>query len=368
MCGASVFVLSHFCTKCGYYFGKSKKLNYAPAVIPEEEPVVVHFCPACGNPVVKDSAICGHCQADIPQISLIRDAITGAQCPQCSVFVIEAPFCFNCGFRLVGNTNYAHYPNIKTRVNPGANHYYKELLLDRYELFRFHGEDCYGKVWSAYDMQIEGKVVIRILPPHFISNEKEFSDFYKKFESVLNLKHDNISRVYDVLFDRMSSFIIMECIDGLTLDNFESRSDLLPYQEWILYLKQICNGLDCAHKKGVYHGDIGRKNVMITPDREGTIKIINFGLYTIFRAKLPESYFKNRYPDVPPEVRDGREIGPWSDLYSIAYMTFKELNSPYWPLPNKVNAALLKALSEDPKSRFENILDFSEAVSEAYRP
>ena len=90
------------------------------------------------------------------------------------------------------------------------------------------------------------------------------------------LKHPNIVRILDHGIEDGIHFLVMEFVEGLTLDRLIERKGKLSIEETISYTEQAFAGLQAAYQAGVVHRDIKPANLMVTPD--GTVKIMDFGI------------------------------------------------------------------------------------------
>ena len=113
--------------------------------------------------------------------------------------------------------------------------------------------------------------------------KREFREdelFVKKFQSeaqaAAGLMHPNIVNVYDVGEDRGLYFMVMELVEGITLEEYIQKKVRLTPKEVISITLQVCAGIEAAHNNGIIHRDIKPQNIMIS--KEGKVKVTDFGI------------------------------------------------------------------------------------------
>ncbi|MEZ8738568.1 serine/threonine-protein kinase [Photobacterium swingsii] len=145
-----------------------------------------------------------------------------------------------------------------------------------------HGGMC--NVYRATDLLLEAAgvsnhfVAIKALQNEFVNQPDAAKVLIHEAQTTQKLSHPNIIRVYDFGIDKKTYYIVMEYLDGETLDVViqRSRPHGLPYQRAISLLDQMMSALSYAHKNGVVHADLKPSNIMLT--RDGDIKVFDFGI------------------------------------------------------------------------------------------
>src|SRR5262249_17542752 len=117
-----------------------------------------------------------------------------------------------------------------------------------------------GEVYKARDTRLKRDLAIKICSAQFSER------FEREARVVASLNHPNICQLYDV----GPNYLVMELVDGETL------SGPLPMETALNYARQIAEGLEAAHEKGIMHRDLKPANVKITP--AGVVKVLDFGL------------------------------------------------------------------------------------------
>ncbi|MBI3207513.1 MAG: serine/threonine-protein kinase [Candidatus Solibacter usitatus] len=137
--------------------------------------------------------------------------------------------------------------------------------LGPYEILSLLGEGGMGSVWKARDPRLGRYVAIKVAKEKF--NER----FDREARAVAALNHPNICTLYDI----GPNYLVMEYIEGPTLTARIGKEGM-PLEEAMPILRQLIDGIEAAHEKGIYHRDLKPDNIKITP--EGTVKVLDFGL------------------------------------------------------------------------------------------
>jgi serine/threonine protein kinase len=131
-----------------------------------------------------------------------------------------------------------------------------------------------GHVYRARDTRLERAVALKLLPEEF----RDRSDRQRRFQSearlISSLNHPHICALFDVGEQDGISFLVMEYLDGETLEDRLTRGPL-PASEVLRYAAQIADALDHAHQSHITHRDLKPSNVMLTATG---VKLLDFGL------------------------------------------------------------------------------------------
>jgi serine/threonine protein kinase len=148
-------------------------------------------------------------------------------------------------------------------------------------------------------------------------------DFSEKFryeaKTIARLNHENIVKVYDIEEFYRTIFIIMEYLEGVSLDSILERMPRLPLPRVLDILLQVCAGLEYAHEQDIVHQDIKPGNIFI--QRNNRAKIVDFGLACppgTIDCGLPGTLFY-----MAPEQIDGETMNERTDIYSLGITAFE---------------------------------------------
>jgi eukaryotic-like serine/threonine-protein kinase len=156
-------------------------------------------------------------------------------------------------------------------------------LKGRYVVSEHVGTGGYASVWRATDKELNRDVAIkRLLRDHWRGASPE--DVQKVLEEGRNaarLKgHRNIVEVYEVIEDSGEAFLVMEYVDGPSLDRIFKehalKGDWIPVSDALDYLNQILEGLVFAHSSGLIHRDVKPSNILVS--KLGVAKLADFGI------------------------------------------------------------------------------------------
>ncbi len=132
-----------------------------------------------------------------------------------------------------------------------------------------------GEVYLADDLSLDRKVALKFLPDAFTGDPERMARFEREAKVLASLNHPNIAAIYGLEQAEGKLFIVMELVEGETLAQRISKGSL-PVDEALAICRQIAEGLEAAHEKGVIHRDLKPANVMITEGDK--VKILDFGL------------------------------------------------------------------------------------------
>ena len=174
----------------------------------------------------------------------------------------------------------------------------QQLLAGRYRGFRLGayaildqiGRGGMGAVYLAEHTELHRKVAIKVLVTAKDDDQKlAVERFLREARSAAALDHPNIVRIFDVCRHGDVPYLVMEFVDGETLQQILDRDGTIPYTAAADHVAQAASGLQHAYEKGFVHRDIKPGNLI--RDRSGTVKILDMGLArsnTNARDKLTE--------------------------------------------------------------------------------
>jgi serine/threonine protein kinase len=146
--------------------------------------------------------------------------------------------------------------------------------LGPYEILAALGAGGMGEVYRARDTRLERNVAIKVLPASLSSDPSSRQRLEREAKVVSKLNHPHICTLHDIGHQDGADFLLMELVEGETLDQRLLKGSLSPDQT-LRYATQIAGALAKAHKLGIVHRDLKPSNVMLT--KSGT-KLMDFGL------------------------------------------------------------------------------------------
>ena len=152
--------------------------------------------------------------------------------------------------------------------------------LGSYQILSLLGTGGMGVVYKARDTRLNRSVAIKVLPPDQVSDPERKRRFIQEARAASALNHPNIITIHDIGSEGGIDFIVMEYVEGKTLDQLIPRKGM-RLNEALKLAVQMADALAKAHSAGIVHRDLKPTNVMVTDD--GLVKVLDFGL-----AKLTE--------------------------------------------------------------------------------
>jgi Tol biopolymer transport system component len=143
--------------------------------------------------------------------------------------------------------------------------------LGVYEITAPLGAGGMGEVYRARDSKLGRDVAIKVLPAVFAGDAHYMARFEREAQVLASLNHPNIAAVYGI----EQNALVMELVEGQTLAD-RIAAGALSIDEALPIARQIADGLEAAHDRGVVHRDLKPANVKITP--AGVVKLLDFGL------------------------------------------------------------------------------------------
>ncbi|MBX3411390.1 MAG: transporter substrate-binding protein [Pirellulales bacterium] len=191
--------------------------------------------------------------------------------------------------------------------------------LGKYEIRSIVGQGGMGVVYRAHDPMIERDVAVKLLAEHLTTDETATQRFMAEARAAGKLSHPNVTAVYEICHDAPRYYIVMELLEGGSLDTEIEQSGARSVLNATRAIIDACQGVAAAHAAGVIHRDIKPANFMRAAD--GTIKVTDFGLakslantsrhITQTGSVLGTPYFMS------PEQCMGKPLDPRTDIYSL---------------------------------------------------
>ena len=269
----------------------------------------------------------------------------------------------------------------------------QEIL--NYVIIRKIGDGGMGSVYLAKNKSIHQFVAIKMLHPQYSNNPLLRERFRNEAIMLSSLNHPNIVKFLNYVENDQGIFLIMEYVDGMTLeDHINKKSGLIVEERAYPMFRQILDAFSYAHKHQIVHRDIKPSNILI--DRDGNIKILDFGIAQIL-SETNDSGIKGggTASYMSPEQVHDRPLDPRSDIYSLGVVFYQMLTgkppydltalSPFdikqkvlsEPLPpmretypyvaEELQGIINKAMGKEPVSRYQNCNEMKKDVVRAHK-
>jgi len=148
--------------------------------------------------------------------------------------------------------------------------------LGKYTLHEELGRGGFGTVYRATDTTLGREVALKVLHPQLTTDPDFLDKFRKEARTVAQLKSRDIVTIHELGEVDGRVFIAMEYMEGGSLKDKLEKDGALSFDQTLRVMRQVCAGLDVAHKKGLVHRDIKPANILF--DSEGNAVISDFGL------------------------------------------------------------------------------------------
>ncbi|NUU25454.1 MAG: serine/threonine protein kinase [Streptomycetaceae bacterium] len=224
------------------------------------------------------------------------------------------------------------------------------VVAGRYQLENRIGRGGSGRVWEARDLRRPRRVAVKALGMPGDTDEFHQQRFMQEFQLVAGLAHPNIVRMFDAVEDGDDLFLVMEFLEGRSLDEV-LRHGRLPYQDACGIGTQLCAALTHAHDAGVVHRDLKPSNVMVCSD--GRVVIMDFGIAKDVGAdrRLTATGVMIGTPlYMAPEMILGTQLTASADLYALGCLMYEMVGGtlPFPPEGQLISLILAKISSDAP--------------------
>jgi serine/threonine protein kinase len=268
-------------------------------------------------------------------------------------------------------------------------------ISGKYKLMELIGAGGMGAVYLCEHVHMQRLVALKVLPTDKLSDESSLERFYREARAAGKLDHPNIVRAHDIDKDGTTHFLVMEYVDGASLQDIVANHGKLDPVRAANYIRQAALGLQHAHEAGLVHRDVKPGNLLV--DRSGTVKVLDLGLARFF--KPGKDNVTERYDDgavlgtadyLAPEQAMHNKVDIRADIYSLGATFFYILTgrAPFedgtltqkllWhqirkiqsvadyrgDVPPEMAAVIEKMLSKSPEDRYQT----PQAVVDALAP
>jgi WD40 repeat protein len=220
-----------------------------------------------------------------------------------------------------------------------------------------------GEVYRGRDPRLGREVAVKVLPEGVAGDADRLRRFEREARAVAALNHPNILTVYDVGTHEGVPYVVMELLEGETLQELAGRR--APTQRQVLgFAVQAAQGLDAAHQKGIVHRDLKPANVFVT--REGRVKVLDFGLAkliqgdaldtqgeTASRPTGPGEVFGTVAYMSPEQARAG-PVDHRSDIFSFGVVLYELLSGKH-PFLKETTVGTLTAIVEETPAELSSL-------------
>lgn len=223
------------------------------------------------------------------------------------------------------------------------------IIPDRYQIKEKIASGGMATVYHATDTLLKRSVALKVIHPHLLENPHITKRFENEARAIASLSHENIINLFDYGKTEGSHFLVMELVNGKTLQQLIGSSGI-PNLVLLEIFHQIFSGLSAAHSHGIYHRDIKPSNIMV--DANGTVKIMDFGIAHLVNEEsmTMTGTFIGSPNYTSPEQAAGTTVSDKSDVFSAGSVMYECATGKLPYEKDKVHAVVYAILYETPIS------------------
>ncbi len=275
-----------------------------------------------------------------------------------------------------------------------------QIFNNRYEIRQKLGTGGMARVYLGYDTNLGREVAIKVLHEHLAEDPMFKERFEREARFVATLNHPNIVQVYDYATGQRGGenvcYMVMSLVQGKSLkeilETTTQTEALLPHEQVLSIMTDLCNALGYAHDKGMIHRDVKPANVILTD--EGKAILTDFGIARMTQGTqfTQEGTTVGTPAYMSPEQATGSQVDSRSDIYALGIMLYEMLvgHPPFHddgtlsvllkhmtePVPllsdydfidnPYLDAVVLKALTKQPELRYQTATELLDDLKRAF--
>jgi len=208
-----------------------------------------------------------------------------------------------------------------------------QILQGRYRIVSMLGQGGMGAVYRAWDMRLDVVMALKEMVPQPGLDPQTLDELRNQFQQeavvLARLHHPNLVRVTDFFEEGPNVYLVMDFVEGESLDHLIKQEGALPEAQVTEWAEQLLGALAYCHAQGVIHRDVKPQNVVIRPDGQATL--VDFGLVKLWDPHDPRTRTAMRgmgTPEYAPPEQYDTETGhtdPRTDVYSLGATVYHAL-------------------------------------------
>ena len=188
------------------------------------------------------------------------------------------------------------------------------------------GSGGMGTVYKAKDLKLNRNVAIKMLHPHITNNSNAYKRFQNEAQISAQINHPNVATLYDFISHEGRSYIVMEYVNGETIESVLEAKGKFSEKESIDIVIQMLRGLGEAHRLNILHRDLKPGNIMV--NKNGFTKLMDFGIARFNNSTRITAQNKviGTAEYIAPEIYQSKEPSKVSDLYAVGVILYEMLS------------------------------------------
>lgn len=263
--------------------------------------------------------------------------------------------------------------------------------LGPYEILEPLGAGGMGEVYRARDTQLDRDVAIKILPESLAGDSERLKRFEREAKLLASLNHPNIASIYNMERHVTSLFLVLELVEGESLEQRLERGSL-SIEQVLRIGRQVAEAVGAAHREGIVHRDLKPANVMVSRETSD-VKVLDFSIAKVMRSTPTGDGLQSAEltrtgavlgttPYISPEHLRGETTDHRADIWAFVCLMFEMLTGkrpfarataaatiaailetePAWDslprqTPERIKAIVQRCLDKDPDRRIARIQD-----------
>jgi tRNA A-37 threonylcarbamoyl transferase component Bud32 len=214
-----------------------------------------------------------------------------------------------------------------------------QTLLKRYRVDMFIGRGAMADVYKVWDDQRAAYLAMKLLREDLAMDTIFLRRFRREARALAQLQHPHIVRFYGLEEDDLLAFILMDFIDGTTLQQeIRVTHHPLPLGRVLEVMRPVCSALHFAHRQGMIHCDIKPSNIM--QHVNGTILVTDFGLAHMTETAATSALMLGggTFGYMAPEQARGEKPSIQTDIYALGIVLYEMLTGGERPFTGEEGA------------------------------
>lgn len=235
-------------------------------------------------------------------------------------------------------------------------------LFSGYRNLALIGKGGMAEVYRADDTTQRRTVAIKVLLSNLAQDEQFRKRFQRESQTLAELEHPNIVRLYDYGVENDLYFMVMEYLNGMNLSALLKEKGKFQIEDLLPILRDVSGALDYAHRAGLVHRDIKPSNVMLDSSHEGSRAVLtDFGIAKFSRAltNITASSVLGTFDYIAPEqIEASTNVDGRADVYALGVMTYQLLTGAlpfHRPNTGAILLAHMTAPPPDPREILPNL-------------